>query len=93
MPLGDGARRLSAERARDRPPQGAPYAGREPGQIATVTAGAAADGNALVEVTYRGVTVAAAYPSTYTPVVGHTVNLLVTSAGSVFILGRFIGTP
>lgn len=93
MTLGRGARRLSAERTRDRPPQGAPYSWPEPGQIATVTPAGASDGNALVEVTYRGTTTAAAYPSTYTPVVGHTVNLLVTSTGSVFILGRFIGTP
>lgn len=93
MQLGKGARRLAAEQGRDRPPQGAPYSWPEPGVIAAVTAGAAADGNALVTVTYRGITTAAAYPSTYTPNVGHVVNLLVCSTGSVVILGRFIGTP
>jgi len=93
MRLGKGGQRLAAEQNRGRPPQGAPYSWPEPGQIATVTAGAASDGNALVTVTYRGATAEAAYPSTYTPVVGHTVNLLVSSSGAVFILGRFIGTP
>jgi hypothetical protein len=93
VPLGKGGRRLAAEQSRGLPPQGAPYSWPEPGVVATVTAGAATDGNALVTVTYRGVTVAAAYPSTYTPVVAHNVNLLVCSTGSVVILGRFIGTP
>lgn len=93
MTLGRGGQRLAAERARDRPPQGAPYSWPEPGVIASVTPGAASDGNALVAVTYRGVTTEAAYPSGYTPLAGHVVNLLVCSTGSVFILGRFIGTP
>lgn len=93
MQLSRGGQRLAAEQNRGRPPQGVPYSWPEPGVIATVTAGAASDGNALVTVTYRGVTVEAAYPSTYTPVVAHVVNLLVTSTGGVFILGRFIGTP
>lgn len=93
MHLGRGGQRLAAEQARGRPPQGVTSSWAEPGVIAAVTPGAASDGNALVTVTYRGTTVAAAYPSSYTPVAGHTVNLLVSSGGGVFILGRFIGTP
>lgn len=62
------------------------------GVIATVTAGAAADGNALVTVTWQGSTSACAYPSTYTPVVGHRV-LLAIQPPQIVILCRLIGTP
>lgn len=62
------------------------------GVIATVTAGAAADGNALVTVTWNGATTACAYPSTYTPVVGHKV-LLAIQPPQIVILCRLIGTP
>lgn len=91
----DGLKRLAAELHRARPPQaqGAPACWVEPGLVATVTAGAAADSNALVAVTYRGVTTEAAYLSSYTPTVGHVVLLLVQSSGSVVVLGRLIGTP
>lgn len=64
----------------------------EQGVIATVTAGAAADGNALVTVTWRGTTVACPYPSTYVPVVGHVVLLLIVPPQLV-IVARLIGTP
>lgn len=64
----------------------------EQGVIASVAAGAAADGNALVTVTWRGTNVACPYPSTYTPVVGHVVLLLV-SPPRLVIVARLIGTP
>lgn len=42
--------------------------------IATVTAGGAKDGNALVQVTWRGATLTVkGYAASYTPVVGHRV--------------------
>ena len=91
--LSPGAARLAAEQARDRPPQGHTYCRVAPGTITAVTAGAASDGEDLVTVSYAGTTQDAAYPSTYTPLVGHTVNLMITSDGALFILGRFIGTP
>lgn len=84
--------RLAAEISRDRPPQGALSAWVEQAVIATVTAGAAADGNALVAVTWRGVSQQAAYLATYTPTVGHVVAVAV-QAGQILILGRIIGTP
>lgn len=71
---------------------GTPGVRMEPAVILTVAAGAAADGNALVTVTWRGTDIAAPYPSTYTPVVGHTVLLLVAPP-QVVIIGRYIGTP
>jgi hypothetical protein len=61
--------------------------------VATVTAAAAADGNALVEVTWRGGTHAAAYLASYTPTVGHTVTVAVQPPAGLLILGRPIGTP
>jgi hypothetical protein len=64
----------------------------EPGTVLSVTAGAAEDGNALAEVTWRGLSVEAAYLSTYTPVVGHVVLLLVQPP-QLTILGRVVGTP
>lgn len=91
--MGIGGKRLAAEQGRDRPPQGVTYSWPEPGVVASVTPGGASDGNALATVTYRGVTQEAAYLASYTPTVGHTVLLLVTSTGSVVILGRTLGTP
>jgi hypothetical protein len=42
--------------------------------VATVTAGGADDGNASVEVTWRGANyLVADYPDSYTPIVGHRV--------------------
>lgn len=64
----------------------------EPATIITVAAGAAADGNALVTVSWRGTDVACPYPSTYTPVVGHRVLLLVATPQLV-IIARLVGTP
>lgn len=85
--------KLAAEILRGKPPQGAPSAAAEPAVIATVTAGAAADGNALVTVTWRGVAVPASYLASYTPVVSHTVIVLYQPPGGLLIIGRVIGTP
>lgn len=64
----------------------------EPAVVASVIPGGASDGNALVSVTWRGVTVPVAYASVYSPVVGHTV-LLSVQPPSLVILCRAIGTP
>jgi hypothetical protein len=64
----------------------------ETGVIASVAAGAAVDGNALVTVTWRGTNVACPYLAGYAPTVGHNVLLLVQPPQLV-ILGRLIGTP
>lgn len=93
MQLSPNARRLAAETSRDRPPQGTPAVWFEPGTVTAVTPGAASDGNALVLITYRGVSVNAAFLASYTPTVGHVVTLLVSSSGQILILGRVIGTP
>jgi len=85
--------RLAAEVLRGKPPQGAPSAWVEPATVATVTAGAAADGNALTTVTWRGQSVQAAYLASYTPTVGHVVAVLYQPPGGLLILGRIIGTP
>lgn len=92
MPLNNAAL-VAAAITRDRPPQGALSASIEPAIVATVTAGAAADGNALATVTWRGVAVPAAYLASYTPTVGHTVAVLYQPPGGLVILGRVIGTP
>lgn len=89
----DSTARLAAEILRGKPPQGAPSAWVEPAVIATVTAGAAADGNALTTITWRGTTVQAAYLASYTPTAGHTVAVLYQPPGAPLILGRIIGTP
>jgi hypothetical protein len=60
--------------------------------ITLVSAGAAADGTALVEVDWRGTLTKAAITSTYTPVVGHIVLVLV-QANQLTIISRVIGTP
>lgn len=88
-----GRQRLLAELPPPRDAAGArPEVWFEPGLIATVTAGGASDGNALVEVTWRGGTTEVPYLSTYTPTVGHTVLLLV-QLPQVVVLARIIGTP
>jgi hypothetical protein len=84
--------RLAAEILRDRPAQGAPSAGVEQAVIAGVSAGAAADGSALVTVTWRGASTQAAYLASYSPTVGHVVAVVV-QGGALLILGRVIGTP
>lgn len=89
----DATTRLAAEILRGRPPQGSPSAWVEPATVATVAAGAAADGNALVTLTWRATSVQAAYLSSYTPTVGHTVAVLYQPPGAPLILGRIIGTP
>lgn len=64
----------------------------EQGTVVTVTPGGAADGNSLAVVSWRGTNVACPYPSTYTPVVGHVVLLLIDPP-RVVIVARLIGTP
>jgi hypothetical protein len=91
--LSPNARRLAQEQGAGRQPQGVPTLWAEQGVIAAVTAGAASDGNAKVTVTYRGATQACAYPSWYTPVVGHVVIVGITSQGALTILSHPIGTP
>jgi hypothetical protein len=85
--------KLAAEILTGRGPQGAPSAWIEPAVIATVTAGAAADGSALVTVTWRGTAVQAAYLASYAPTAGHVVAVVVQPPGGLLILGRVIGTP
>lgn len=85
--------KLAAEILRGKTPQGSPSAWVEPATVTTVSAGAAADGNALVTVTWRGQAVQAAYLSSYTPVVAHIVAVLYQPPGGLLILGRIIGTP
>lgn len=62
------------------------------GTIASVTAGAAADGNSAVSVTIGGDVVASPYVSGYAPIVGHRVYVLINK-GSPLIAGRVIGFP
>lgn len=88
----ENTRRVAAEISRDRPPQGAPPSWFEQAVVASVAAGAASDGNALVTVTWHGASVQAAYLSSYSPTVSHTVLVLVQPP-SLLILGRVIGTP
>lgn len=64
-------------------------------EVATVTAvsaGAAADGTALVTVSWRGASLTASYLSSWAPTVGHVV-LVAYRPPSLVILGRVIGTP
>lgn len=89
----DTTARLAAEILRGKPPQGAPSAWIEQAVVASVTAAAAADGNALVTVTWRGVSTQAAYLASYTPTVGHVVAVVYQPPGALLILGRVIGTP
>lgn len=91
--MGTNTAKLAAELLRDRRPQGAPTCWMEPATVATVSAGAAADGNALVTLTWRGQSVKAAYLSSYTPVVAHIVAVVYQPPGGLLILGRIIGTP
>lgn len=63
------------------------------GSVSSVTAGGAADGNALVQVSYRGSSNAAAgYLNTYTPVANDWV-LFVRVDDQLIVLGRVIGRP
>ena len=61
------------------------------GAVTAVTAGAAADGNALVTVNWRGTELYASYGAHYTPAVGHVV--LMTRTQPLHIIDRIIGTP
>lgn len=60
--------------------------------VATVTAAAAADGNSLVTVTWRGGTHPAAWLDT-APTVGQTVIVAVQPPAGLLILGGPKGTP
>lgn len=86
----DGARRFANEAMRAGQPVGFPPAFAA--TVMTVTAGAAQDGNALVTVSYRGATFAAAYSASYTPVVGHVVKVTVVRNQPIIDF-RIIGTP
>lgn len=64
----------------------APASKRIVATIATVTAAAGTDGNALVTVTWRGTTFTAnGYNRTYTPVVGHRVICDLLGDGQVYV--------
>lgn len=65
----------------------------ETATITTVSAGAAADGNALVTISWRGQSLNASYLSTYTPTVGHVVAVVIQPPSLPLILSRVIGTP
>jgi hypothetical protein len=63
------------------------------GTVHTVTAGAAADGNAAVVVTIDGNNIPAQYDASYaSPTVGHVVWVVFVD-GSPIIAGRLIGAP
>jgi hypothetical protein len=64
----------------------------EAGTIVTVGIHTAADGNNLVTVNWRGTNIQAAYLSSYNPIVGNTVLLLIAPP-QVVILAQLIGTP
>lgn len=63
--------------------------------VSNVVAGGAKDGNALVQVTYRGQTsTCAGYPDTYTdPQVGDRVLCVITRDHQLEIMHRTIGAP
>ena len=82
----DASARLAAEVTRAQPPQGSPRSWIEPATVATVTAGGAADGNALTTVTWRGASVQAAYLASYTPTVGHRVAVVVQDAPGAWVI-------
>jgi hypothetical protein len=88
--LGRGAQRLAE--VQQQPPGGPhPIAWYEPAIVAGMS-GTASDGNTLCTVTWRGGTYEASYTTGYTPVVGHTVLLLVQWPQLVVHV-RVIGTP
>ncbi len=82
-----GRRRLAAEL---RPDGG--WCRLEPAVVASVTAAAAADGNALVTVTWRGDDFPAAWLDS-APTVGQTVIVAVQPPAGLLILGVPKGTP
>ena len=85
--MSSGRRRLAAELA----PQG-PGLRLEPAVVASVTAAATADGNALVTVTWRGDEFPAAWLDS-APSVGETVIVAVQPPAGLLILGVAQGTP
>lgn len=90
---GSNADKLAAEILRGKRPQGSLSAWIEPAVVASSTPGAAADGNALATLTWRGQSVQAAYLASYTPTAGHVVAVAYQPPGGLLILGRVIGTP
>ncbi|WP_416902765.1 hypothetical protein [Micromonospora echinospora] len=89
----DHVRRAAAELSRDRPSQGWRESWAEQVVVATVTPGAASDGNAAVTVTWNGAEVPAVYLESYSPVVGHIVYVQVQPPAPLVILGRVLGKP
>ena len=93
MSTSGAVRRAAAEISRDRPSQDAIAAWVESAVVASVTAGAAADGNALATVTWRGSDHDAAYLAGYAPTAGDVVLVLVQPPNCLAIFGKIIGTP
>jgi hypothetical protein len=62
------------------------------GTITAIAPSAASDGNTLVSVNYRGVSIQVPYLAHYTPVVGHAV-VLARVGGHWTIVGRPVGHP
>jgi hypothetical protein len=91
--MAENIARLAAEILRGKPTQGSLQVSVEPATVASVAAGAAADGNALATLTWRGQSVQAPYLASYTPTAGHTVAVLYLQPGGLLIMGRIIGTP
>lgn len=64
------------------------------GTVATVTAGKAADGNALVTITIgTGAVTAAGYGPSYTPAAGDRVSCLLTTDNQLIVNDKIIGYP
>lgn len=98
--LDANVQRTAREITAGRGPQGAPRSWIEQARVYSVTAGGAANGtDALVRVSWRDDPTTpttphvAAYLSSYTPVAGHEVAVVVQPPGGLLILGRIIGTP
>lgn len=87
MATGRGGRRLAAEL---KPVEG--WCRLEQAVVATVTAAGGADGESLIEVTWRGGTHTAAWLDT-APTVGQTVVVAVQPPAGLLILGVPKGTP
>jgi hypothetical protein len=62
------------------------------GTVTSITTGTNTDGTTPLTVRVLGATVRAPYDANYTPVVGHSVYVLL-SAGSPLVIGRVIGQP
>lgn len=86
-----GRARLAAELAGATQPGNRPDCWCEPGVVTTVITGYLADpADAVVTVTWRNTVVPVSYVSSYTPVEGDVVLLLIQPP-SVIVLGRIVG--